>query len=129
MRKVICPYCNRQAEFTTSEAFYGRDYGTNIYVCRPCNAYVGTHKNSDVPMGSLATKELREMRQLAHSRFDFLWKVGGKTRTQAYKWMANVMGLKPEEAHIGQFNLEQCKTLIRLVHEREEQRRKSQYGN
>jgi hypothetical protein len=129
MRKVICPYCNNQAEFTTSEAFYGRDYGTNIYVCRPCNAYVGTHKNSDVPMGTLATREVREWRQIAHSRFDYIWKTGQKSRTKAYQWMANVMGLKPGEAHIGQFNVEQCKTLVRLIREREEQRRKDIYGS
>jgi hypothetical protein len=39
-----------------------------IYLCVPCDAYVGTHKNSKdhKPLGFLANRGLREARKAAH---------------------------------------------------------------
>ena len=34
------------------------------------------------------------------------------SRSSAYRWMQKVMGMSPEEAHIGRFNREQCRTLV-----------------
>ncbi len=67
---IVCPYCGREARLITSKDFYGRDYGTNVYACHPCAAYVGTHKNSIAPLGTLAKKGLREMRKRTHAAFD-----------------------------------------------------------
>lgn len=113
---INCPYCGRATDFVTSEEFYGRNYGTHLYVCRPCNAYVGTHKGSNRPLGTLADWETREWRKMAHAQFDPLWKRGKRSRTGAYIWMQKVMGLTPEEAHIGNFNIQQCRQLIREIH-------------
>ena len=30
-----------------------------IYICKPCDAYVGVHKGTDKALGRLANKELR----------------------------------------------------------------------
>jgi hypothetical protein len=114
---VICPYCGNETKFMTSKEFYGIDYGTNIYVCYPCDAYVGTHGKSKNPLGTPANRELREMRKYAHSMFDPLWKRRKMNRTNAYKWMQQVMDLPPEKAHIGMFNEEQCWKLIKCVKE------------
>jgi hypothetical protein len=105
----------------SSKEFYGRDYGTNLYVCRPCDAYVGTHKGTNQPLGTPANRDTREWRKLAHTRFDWLWKSGKKSRTKAYLWLQNVMGLTRSEAHIGKFTAEQCKEVVRLVRAREEE--------
>jgi zinc-finger-containing domain len=112
---VTCPYCGSQAEFTTSQEFYGRDYGTNIYVCRPCDAYVGTHKRTNIPKGSLATKELRRWRIAAHNKFDAMWRGKKRSRTDAYRWMQKVMNMTSQEAHIGKFTIYQCQMLIKYV--------------
>ncbi|PTY92933.1 zinc-finger-containing protein [Heyndrickxia sporothermodurans] len=105
---MICPYCNNEAEFMTTEQYYGRDYGTNIYVCRPCDATVGTHGRTKNPKGSLANKKLRELRIEVHSHFDKLWKERGMKRTAAYQYLQEIMEIPKEEAHIGMFDEERC---------------------
>lgn len=114
-KEVFCPYCKGQARFMSSKEFYGRDYGSNIYVCRPCDAYVGTHKGSATPLGTLANGVTRQWRMNAHNWFDSLWKRKIMSRSRAYQWMRENMGLTAEEAHIGRFNAEQCDKLIQLV--------------
>lgn len=109
---IVCPYCDEIPELKTSEEFYGIDYGTNLYVCTPCDAYVSTFGRSRRPKGSLAKLQLRQLRVEAHKQFDVLWKYRGMTRTQAYKWMAKFMGKSKEEAHIGLFTEEECQKLI-----------------
>lgn len=107
--EVTCPLCKRKAELVTSELFYGTDYGNNIYVCRRCDAYVGTHGRSKKPMGSLAWPELRKARRMAHSMFDQMWQRGDMTRSRAYAWLGWKLNVPPEKAHIGMFDEEQCK--------------------
>lgn len=113
--KMNCPYCNKAAAFVTSQQFYGRDFGCNIYWCEPCGAYTTTHGHTDRPKGTLAKRELRELRKQAHAKFDPYWKSGHMTRKEAYKWLQQIMGLNKNEAHIGMFNEDQCKKLIELL--------------
>lgn len=118
-QKVICPYCGRRAEFIDSKHYYsnGKSYGM-MYLCRPCDATVGVHKNSAnyYPLGTLANKELRELRQRCHKLFDTLWRGNMKTmsREQAYKKLADNMNLKIEEAHIALFREDDCIKFIRI---------------
>jgi phage nucleotide-binding protein len=114
---MICPYCGREPVFLTSKQFYGRDYGTNVYLCRPCNAYVGTHGRGKTPLGTLANKNLRDMRMRTHAAFDPLWKSKKMSRSKAYKWMAEVMELPGDKAHIGMFDENQCLELLRHLRE------------
>lgn len=112
---IKCPYCGRKASFVTSEKFYGRDYGTNLYICRPCDARCGTHGRSDKPLGTMADAELRRYRMKAHRQFDSLWKDGDMTRTEAYAWMQDAMQMTKDEAHIALFDVDQCKRLIKKI--------------
>jgi hypothetical protein len=116
-----CPYCNNKAEFISSKEFYGKCYGTNLYVCRPCDARVGAHRKGNKPLGTMANKKLRALRMACHEAFDPMWKRKRKQnvrRREAYKWLQNEMGLTKREAHIGKFNEEQCFKLLRLIQER-----------
>jgi hypothetical protein len=119
-RKVICQYCQQEAVFMTTEEFYGRDYGTNMWVCRPCDAYVGIHKRTDVPLGTLANKELRECRKKTHAVVDQLWRNKKSSRTKVYGWIQHVMKMTKEEAHIGMMNEAQCKQLIEFAEQRQQ---------
>ncbi len=68
---TICPYFHEPAELA---------YGTEVYphrpdlqakqfwLCGPCDAYVGCHKNSDTPLGRLANAELRASQDAGASR-------------------------------------------------------------
>lgn len=107
-----CPYCNKKASFITSKKFYGKDYGSNMYICRPCDAYVGTHGNTTRALGTMAKYELRELRKKAHAAFDPLWRDKIMTRTEAYTWMQETMKLEKKDAHIGLFDEEQCQRLV-----------------
>lgn len=114
---ITCPYCGEWAEKTTGYKVYPRRPDLHhlvIFACLPCDAWVGTHKNSGKPLGRLANAELRRAKMAAHAAFDPLWKGGQMSRKQAYKMLADKMGLKPEETHIGMFDVEQCNTVVIL---------------
>lgn len=124
MKEVFCPYCGKRAEFVDSaEIYHGRSYGM-IYLCRPCDAYVGCHGNGkgDAPKGRLANAELRRWKIAAHNAFDPLWKYGpfrGR-RNAAYAWLAEQMGLPKEQTHIGMFDVAQCQQVIQICKNRKE---------
>jgi hypothetical protein len=109
-----CPYCGKATEYVDSACIYGRSYGM-IYLCRPCDAYCGVHKGTDISLGRLANRELRELKKRVHAEFDILWApkpAGCFTRKQAYRWLADKMGLPIEETHIGMFSEELCRKAI-----------------
>ena len=57
---------------------------------------------------------LPSWRNYAHHFFDKLWRTPkyGFSRDEAYESLADYMGLSKDEAHIGKFNVEQCKAVI-----------------
>jgi hypothetical protein len=52
--------------------------------------------------------DIKLARGMAHLTFDRLWKSGCMSRSKAYAWLANEMGLSRNDAHIAKFNYEQC---------------------
>ena len=116
--KVICPYCQADAKLTDSQCVYRRSYGL-IWICFPCMAWVGVHKNSpaNVPLGRLANAELRQWKQRAHAAFDPLWREGDMRRKQAYAWLAERMGMSRKQCHIGMFDVAECKRVVEIMKE------------
>ncbi|MNW28155.1 hypothetical protein D3C74_49700 [compost metagenome] len=112
-----CDNCGSEVEMVSSREFYGVDYGNNVYRCTSCDSYVGTHRNSSIPLGTLADAELRSLRRECHQLFDPVWKIGNVKRSRAYKWLALKMKLPKEKAHIGMFNKDQCRRLIDILDE------------
>lgn len=129
----ICPHCKSSALFlTSSEAVYnGRDFGP-VWVCWPCEAWVGCHRGTSRPLGRLANKELRLAKREAHNAFDPLWmnlreaypdlpmpsrKHKGVARTRAYAWLAGQLGIDRRDCHIGMFDVEQCRRTIAVIQE------------
>ena len=115
---MICPYCNNQAEWVENKAIYGRNYGKSfmMWLCKPCNAYVGCHNNTRKPLGVIANRELREWRKKAHNAFDPLWKNNrNMNRDKAY-------GLLEKEfkcvVHIGESDIEMCKLIIKFCEDK-----------
>jgi hypothetical protein len=112
---MYCPFCGNKAIFMSSKEFYGKDYKTSMYVCRPCNAYVGTHGNTTTPLGTMANAELREHRKALHDVFDPLWKSGKYSRHDAYLWLCQQLGIPQSEGHIAMLDIDQCKLLIEIL--------------
>jgi hypothetical protein len=120
-RGEICPYCHQPTLEVTGDEIYGfgRGYGhIKMYKCSgDCDAYSTSKLEYGVRVasGSLANKELRELRKTCHKLFDAQWK--GKpnekmARRKRYVWLQEFTKLPDELAHIGMFNIEQCKALI-----------------
>ena len=94
-----------------------------VWHCLSCNALVGCHKGTDIPLGLLATVQCRQARYLAHKAFDRLWKNGRMPRPKAYIWLAETLMLPAEDAHIGMLTEEQCNKLVAAVKEFEHRKR------
>lgn len=116
MRKieVICPYCSSRAIFTDSSVIYGRSYGM-VYLCANypnCDAYVGVHKGTHNPLGRMANAELRKWKNRAHAAFDPTWKHRKMPRQKAYQELARRLKIPVGAAHIGMFDVEECKQVV-----------------
>ena len=109
--KVICPKCNKEAPWVENKEKYGRNFGKSFmcYFCKPCGTYVGCHENTRRPLGTMADKELMQLRMKAHATIDPLWKDGKMKRKEVYKLLKEKFG---REIHIGESDIETCKKII-----------------
>ena len=120
-KPVKCPVClGGHVSLQRNRVIYGKDYGRwpLIWYCHGCEAMVGCHPGTDVPLGYMADQPTRRARMRAHQAFDPLWKGNNLiTRREAYKRLADYMGLPERECHISMFNEYQCTDVIRFVKE------------
>lgn len=111
-----CPECGSDyVRLVENKVMYGKNFGVWpwIYFCYSCTAAVGCHPNTEIPMGIMAGKEVRQLRRAAHKVFDPLWQnTKWLKRSSAYVWLAKEMGIPPEHCHISWFNSEQCQQVI-----------------
>jgi len=116
---MICQYCGKHAKAVTGAVIYPhrRDLASlKFYQCSPCDAFVGCHKLSGRPLGTLANSELREWRKRAHAAFDPLWRDHVfSSRANAYAWIAEKMKLTKKDTHIAMFDAAKCEELIKQV--------------
>lgn len=100
-----CPYCESDVLFTSNQVIYGKEFGNGkCYKCTQCDAYVGVHNGTNIPLGRLANKELRELKKQAHALFDPVWKSKQKTRSEAYADLAKALRIPKKECHFGWFD-------------------------
>lgn len=119
MGRPRCLHCDGLAEKITDTSVRGHRRGARvIWLCRVCDAWVGCRRGTDKPLGLPANAEVRAARRLAHSHFDQLWKSGEMTRTEAYKWLSSIMGVRYQQAHIALFDADQCRRVIEMVKRR-----------
>ncbi len=131
-KNLICPYCHNEARLTTGSEIYGPKFSDKVFwVCNrypDCDSYVGCHPKTKRPLGNLANEELRTLRNQAHSLFDKLWQAKlardrhqdgskytkGEARAAGYRWLAEKLGIKGQECHIGEMDVERCRQVIEL---------------
>lgn len=116
-RIIRCPYCGGTAILRDESYVHKNMSGEGkVYVCchyPVCNSYVGVHKGTSIPKGTLANKELRQKRIYAHRIFDQIWKQGILSKREAYRWIADKFCLTSQQAHIGEFSDYMCEQLIK----------------
>ena len=112
-----CRFCKGAVKLINNVEIYGREYGWPLaYRCDCCNARVGTHPGTDIPLGTLADDATQKARSAAHAAFDRLWR--GKTpwhRSQAYRALARAMGVRT--AHISWFDAADCQRIVRMCND------------
>lgn len=113
----LCPYCSAATKIADSKVIYGSSYGP-VLMCSnypKCNSFVGIHKGTDIPKGTLAGPGLRNWRKRAHGLFDKLWRERGMHRRQAYQYLAKILGVPPAQAHIGWCDEKQCAHIVEAL--------------
>jgi hypothetical protein len=115
-RNIVRCHCGAYAALRPASVVHGDKANAEyLFVCSrypDCDSYVGVHKNSLKPLGTLAGKELRGKRIEAHKVFNQLWESGIMKKWQAYKWMEAKFGLNQQQAHIAKFSEYMCDELI-----------------
>ncbi|MDR7270111.1 hypothetical protein J2X20_002769 [Pelomonas saccharophila] len=122
-----CLYCHSAVELVTgAEVYPDRPELAERYIwrCTCCDAHVGCHRpgariplpggdeiesDGTLPMGSLANEELRAARIETHRMFDALWQPPAcMNRAEAYSWMARLLNIRKEEAHVASLTYDEC---------------------
>ena len=110
--EVICSYCGNFTSLVQGSEIYkvqNKPYSKKyFYYCKECDAYVGCHPGTKNPMGTVANRRLRKLRNSCHNSFDKIWKDKHLSRSQAYKWLAAELNIPPKQCHIGMFDEQAC---------------------
>jgi hypothetical protein len=130
---TICPHCGFPVKLVNNSEIYGKEYGEwpYAYLCydnnlpakdassdeidewikspMPCEAYVGLHPYTDIPLGTLATSEMRSARKIAKRPFISMIEQFKLTRTDAYTLLSTELNIPYSECHFGWFDVDMCK--------------------
>lgn len=111
-----CPYCGSHTILRSADGIYRENpRGEMLYVCKKypaCDAYVRVQKGTAIPLGTVANRQLRELRVEAHRQFDKLYKHGYMSKQDAYQWLGGILGVSGRDAHIGQLSTLSCNLVI-----------------
>lgn len=120
MDKPPCIECGTASQLVTGRAIYPGHpqlHDKRYWQCPKCSAYCGCHPGSTVPLGHPAGQKTREARAFAHGAFDALWRAPGArmSRSEAYAWLADEMGLPADKCHIGMMTEQQAHYVASLA--------------
>lgn len=111
-----CPYCGSHSVLRSADGIYRRnDRDAMLYVCSRypvCDSYVRVQPGTKIPVGTMANRELRALRNEAHHYFDQLHKRGLMEKEDAYQWLAAVLAAPMGQAHIGNLGEYYCRQAI-----------------
>ena len=110
---LTCPFCGKEAPWVENKEIYGKNLGKSFmcYYCKDCDASVGCHENTTVPLGIMANRETKHMRIKAHRHIDPYWKSGKIGRQSLYTRISIELG-KP--MHIGEADIATCQAILDL---------------
>lgn len=111
--EVICPFCHRPAVWCENKEVYGRNFGKSymIWLCKPCDAYVGCHQNTKKPLGTMANAHTREMRRRVHAVIDPIWKSGKISRKKLYRLISIYTA---KQYHTAECTVQDCEAILNI---------------
>lgn len=106
-------------EIVNNSEIYGREYGEWPWAvqCQICEAYVGLHPYTNIPVGFLGDGPTRKARKNSKPLFNRLFESGKMSRNEAYEALAEKLGIEKEECHFGWFDIDQCKAAEKATRE------------
>lgn len=110
-----CPVCNTYAMLVGGEEIYPHRpdlHHKKFWACLMHDAYVGCHPDSTRPLGRLADAATRRLKVNAHAAFDPIWKSKELTRSRAYHWLADQLGIPPQECHMGSLSDDHLRRVV-----------------
>lgn len=115
--KVILPCleCGSTARRLSDgrEAYPHRpDLFSKLFWFCDCGAFVGCHPGTKKALGAPAGKATKRARMDAHAAFDGLWKSRRMSRSEAYRWLAEKLGIEPRDCHIGHMTGEMARRVV-----------------
>ncbi|WP_086114089.1 zinc-finger-containing protein, partial [Xenorhabdus beddingii] len=90
-----CRYCCNPVEIAHHTEVFGRilsDRWPWLYVCWSCDARVGMHPKTNIPLGTLADYSTRIARRDGKQEFEEMRHKRNLERTDAYQWLAWRLG-------------------------------------
>lgn len=114
---MICPFCDQPARWCENKEIYGRNYGKSymVWLCKPCDAYVGCHCNTKRPLGTIANAETRKWRKKVHAELDPIWRNHHNPkgrRARLYERLSKHFGY---EYHTGESDVAACKKALAFI--------------
>lgn len=108
---TVCDKCGGEVIVSHHKEVYGRVYSDWpwMYRCPACDSSVGMHPFTSIPLGTLANRELRDLRKSCKYPFERIWQSGEMTRSEAYEALAKHLGISVESCHFGWFDQHQCR--------------------
>jgi hypothetical protein len=119
-RSPRCIECGKEAELVYGDVIYPHRadlFSKRFWLCE-CGAYCGCHGVTSRPLGNPCGRETRIARMAAHDLFDPIWRSREMDRRGAYTWLAERMGLQPEQCHIGMMTEKQAREVVLHCRER-----------
>ena len=103
---MICPNCKKEALWCENKEIYGRNYGNSymMWLCKPCDMYVGCHQNTKRSLGIMADKETRELKKEVKRMYLSKYEKYGKK--WMYRKLSEDLNITAQEAHFGMFDKE-----------------------
>ncbi|KAG1248752.1 hypothetical protein G6F63_014192 [Rhizopus arrhizus] len=107
-----CHCCDGPVKLTNnSEIYNGHSFGDwpFVYRCTQCQAYVGLHPDTDLPLGIMADRATVAARKEAKVDFQRLTAARfGYDRSAAYAWLAQALGIAKSICHFAMFTEDQA---------------------
>ncbi len=115
--KIYCCGCGKKVEATlvTGKETYPHRldlYEEKFWRC-DCGLFVGVHKNSNKPLGIIATHEIKKARSHIHKILDPIWRKGVMTRSKVYKKISKEIGKDYHTANIR--SIEEARCVYRII--------------
>lgn len=100
-----CRYCLGEVTIKHHKDYYGKEYGNYpwLYSCDGCKASVRIHPNTDIPLGVLADKRLKDQRKVIKNRFIQIGEDFNLHRGKMYDLLSSEMDIPKRNCHFGWF--------------------------